>query len=103
MHSFTYLALATAALLRGTAVVHAAEPTTLPGHYVCTSVTTVTTTVPPVGNCDFVCPSPSVACAPGEPSEAPFPTVTSVYDPPSCTVEVEVQERCECPTCVPTA
>ncbi|OTA98957.1 hypothetical protein M426DRAFT_16922 [Hypoxylon sp. CI-4A] len=99
MQSLAYLAVAAAAFLQGAIAVPASEPTTLPGHYVCTSITTVTTTKPPIGHCDVVCLTPTSTCKPGEPTEAPFPSYTTT-PLPGCTVSVVVNERCECPTCV---
>ncbi|KAI6089399.1 hypothetical protein F4821DRAFT_63358 [Hypoxylon rubiginosum] len=101
MPSLSQLAIAAIAVLQGVLAVPASEPTTLPGHYVCTSLTTITSTVAPVGNClRQVCLPPTRTCSPGEPSKSPFPTVTTTV--PRCTVEVLVEERCGCASCVPT-
>ncbi|XXH05838.1 hypothetical protein Hte_012276 [Hypoxylon texense] len=101
MPSFSQLAVAAIAVLQGALASPVSEPTTLPGHYVCTSLTTVTSTVAPVGICERqVCVQPTRTCSPGEPSRSPFSTVTTTL--PACTVEVLVEERCGCATCTPT-
>ncbi|KAI2637697.1 hypothetical protein GGS26DRAFT_423872 [Hypomontagnella submonticulosa] len=102
MQSLAFFTVAAAALLQGVSAMPAAptsSPTSLPGHYVCTSITTVTTTKAPPFVCDFVCAEPTKVCKQGEPAEAPFPTITTT-PLPGCTVSVEVQRKCECPTCV---
>ncbi|KAI2780293.1 hypothetical protein F4815DRAFT_470788 [Daldinia loculata] len=100
MQFIVHIALAGAALLNG-ANAAPAEPTTLPGHIVCTSVTTITTTVPPVGVCHPVCLSPTRTCSFGEPTAPPLPTITT-STLPSCTEEVVVHGQCgECATCLP--
>ncbi|KAI1090063.1 hypothetical protein F5B19DRAFT_348162 [Rostrohypoxylon terebratum] len=110
MQSFTFLTVAIAALFQGAVAVPAPEvtssPTSLPGHYVCTSITTITTTHTPAFHCDIACLTPTSVCRPGEPSEKPYPRTTTT-PLPGCTVSV-IAERpvCECPTChvpLPTA
>ncbi|KAI2604915.1 uncharacterized protein GGS25DRAFT_403799 [Hypoxylon fragiforme] len=100
MLSLFQLTLAIVAVFQGALASPVSEPTTLPGHYVCTSLTTVTSTVLPVGICQRQeCVPPTKTCAPGEPVRSPFSTVTTTL--PACTVEVLVEERCGCNTCVP--
>ncbi|KAI1631288.1 hypothetical protein F4809DRAFT_646563 [Biscogniauxia mediterranea] len=104
MQAFIYLAVVAAALFQGAVASPADTPTSFPGHKVCSSLTTVTTSVPPIGHCDFVCLKPSSTCKPGEPTQAPFSSFTTPL--PSCTEQVRVVETCGCPTCVlpaPTA
>ncbi|KAI1454330.1 hypothetical protein F4805DRAFT_327404 [Annulohypoxylon moriforme] len=104
MQSFTFLTVAAAALLQGALAAPAPEvtssPTSLPGHYVCTSLTTVTTTHTQPWHCDIVCTTPTSVCAPGQPTAAPWPTVTTT-PLPGCTVSAIVEEGgCgHCPTC----
>ncbi|KAI1370694.1 hypothetical protein F4677DRAFT_437547 [Hypoxylon crocopeplum] len=101
MLSLPQLAIAVAAVLQGVVASPAGQPTTLPGHYVCTSITTVTTTVPPVGHClRQVCLPPTRTCSFGEPSKQPLPTETTT-PLPGCTVSVLVHETCGCATCAP--
>ncbi|KAI1495658.1 hypothetical protein F5X99DRAFT_414888 [Biscogniauxia marginata] len=95
-HALTYLAVAAAALLQGVVASPTTSPTSLPGHYVCTSITTVTTTVPPVGQCRIFCPEPTSICKPGEPTRS-YPSVTTPL--PGCTEEVRIRETCGCATC----
>ncbi|KAI0597149.1 hypothetical protein F4775DRAFT_267619 [Biscogniauxia sp. FL1348] len=105
MQTFTYLAVGVAAaLFQGAVASPASTPTSLPGHEVCSSITTVTTSIPPVGFCRPVCIVPVSTCKPGEPTQAPFPSTTVPLS--SCTEQVRVRETCGCPTCVlpaPTA
>ncbi|KAI0883696.1 uncharacterized protein GGS22DRAFT_189663 [Annulohypoxylon maeteangense] len=104
MQTSTILTIAIAALLQGATAVPAPEitssPTSLPGHYVCTSITTITTTQPPIFQCLPVCSTPSSVCSPGEPTAKPFPTITTTPSP-GCTASVVVVEGgCDhCPTC----
>ncbi|KAI4870319.1 hypothetical protein F4820DRAFT_403303 [Hypoxylon rubiginosum] len=101
MPSLPQLTLVAIAALQGVLASPASQPTTLPGHLVCTSLTTVTSTVAPVGICERqVCVEPTRTCSPGEPSRSPFSTVTTTL--PACTVDVLVEQRCGCPTCTPT-
>ncbi|KAI2466745.1 hypothetical protein F4781DRAFT_338338 [Annulohypoxylon bovei var. microspora] len=111
MQSFTYLTIAVAALLQGAVAAPAPEvtssPTSLPGHYVCTSITTVTTTVSPAFHCDIACLKPSSTCKPGEPTAKPYPSTTTT-PLPGCTVSVIAEKPAcgNCATCVeplPTA
>ncbi|KAI1106034.1 hypothetical protein F4804DRAFT_330778 [Jackrogersella minutella] len=103
MQSFTFLAVAVAALLQGAVAVPAPEVTTsatsLPGHYVCTSITTITSTHFPPYKCLEVCRATST-CKPGEPSAKPYPTITTT-PLPGCTVsEIVEVGGCSCPSCV---
>ncbi|KAI1084760.1 hypothetical protein F5B20DRAFT_523073 [Whalleya microplaca] len=111
MQSFAYLVIAgAAALFQGAAAVPAGSPATItspastptsfPGHYVCKTITTVTSTKPPIGKCLFVCPKLTSTCKPGEPTRSPLPTITTT-DLPGCTESVVVQGRCGCATCLP--
>ncbi|KAI0385207.1 hypothetical protein F5Y04DRAFT_207846 [Hypomontagnella monticulosa] len=102
MQSFALFTVAAAALLQGVSAIPAvptSSPTSLPGHYVCTSITTVTTTLTPHFVCDIVCREPTRVCKNGEPPESPLPTITTT-PLPGCTASVEVRQVCECPTCV---
>ncbi|KAI1408553.1 hypothetical protein F5Y13DRAFT_194219 [Hypoxylon sp. FL1857] len=98
MQSFAYLTIAVAALLQGVVAIPTSEPTSLPGHYVCTSIATVTTTTSPRFHCDIVCPTPTSTCKPGEPTES-FPSTTTT-PLPGCTVSVIVERpACGCASC----
>ncbi|KAI0006995.1 hypothetical protein F4779DRAFT_594154 [Xylariaceae sp. FL0662B] len=111
MQLFAYLAIAGAVLFQGVAAVPAttstittpapSTPTSFPGHYVCKSITTVTTTEYPHYQCKRqVCLKPTRTCNPGEPTQAPYPATTTT-PLPGCTVSVTVDVTCGCPTCLP--
>ncbi|KAI1206750.1 uncharacterized protein F4807DRAFT_222232 [Annulohypoxylon truncatum] len=110
MQTFTFLTVAVAALLQGAVAVPAPEvtpsPTSLPGHYECTSIATVTTTTRPHFVCDIVCPTPKSTCQPGEPTLKPVTSFTTT-PLPGCTVSVVDQmPGCGCASCLapqPTA
>ncbi|CAJ2508738.1 Uu.00g137640.m01.CDS01 [Anthostomella pinea] len=100
MQFITHLAVVTAAMLPSALAVPQPQATTtsvasMPGHYECSSVTTITSTVGTNIHClreaAEVCIRPTSTCQPGEPTGRSFPTVTS-YNPPSCTVDVLIKE-----------
>ncbi|OTA54660.1 hypothetical protein K449DRAFT_195106 [Hypoxylon sp. EC38] len=102
MQSFAYLTIAVAALFQGAVAVPTSvttsTPTSFPGHYVCTSIATVTTTTSPLWHCDIVCPTPTSTCKPGEPTQS-FPSTTTT-PLPGCTVSVIVSRPgCGCASC----
>ncbi|KAI5919717.1 hypothetical protein F4810DRAFT_686073 [Camillea tinctor] len=99
MHAFKYLAVVAAALFQSAVASPTGTPTSFPGHYACPTLTTVTTSIPPVGRCGFLCVAPTSICKPGEPTQAPFPSTSTLL--PHCTEEVRVIETCGCATCVP--